>query len=104
MMTLASPVAWICVLALLVMAWPASQRWRHERRRPLSAYLLLVSIFALVGAAVFVALAAFARLSGFAASAGTPAAALVTLALVLIPAVLLGRAVIRRPPRPRMPR
>ncbi|WP_020683205.1 hypothetical protein [Marinobacterium rhizophilum] len=98
------PIAGILALLLLALCWPIAQALRHERLRPLAAYLLFVSVLALTVALSF-------RLLLWVAVLLLPPDRLesVGAAIVLgILSLMLGLAaacwVVRRPQRRRMPR
>lgn len=96
--------AWIAAIVVLVLCWPIAQALRHERLKPLAAYLLFTSVFALVGAGVFLVLV----LAGSALLPAGVMASRVTTALVLLlallPAFAAARWIVRRPQSRRMPR
>lgn len=90
--------------AALVLAWPYAKHIRHPRQRTLAAYLIFLSVFALVGAALFMAIVGLAALAGLTDALGRPVPAMLALLVVLVPAFFAAREVARRPPRQRMPR
>lgn len=95
-------VAWLAVLALLVVSWVLAQRWRHERLQPLAAFLLFTSALALVLVAVFSALAWLLTLL-FPQGVGT----VVTILILIVAALaggLAGRLIVRNPQWRRGPR
>lgn len=98
------PVVWIGVILVIVGFWPLAQRLRHEKLRPVAAYLLFTSTFALVGGAVFMllVLAAGALLSRGTMS-GMPAAAIVAV-LAFGAGLAAARRIVRNPQIRRMPR
>lgn len=85
-------------LALLGLALPYVRRAKHPDVKPLAAFMMFVILFSLVGALLFLALSWLALETGRAAALGHPLGALVFLALVFLPAFLLARWVIKRPP------
>ena len=85
-------------LAFLGLAVPYVRRARHPDVKPLAAYMMFVILFSLVGALLFLALSWLALGSGRAPALAHPLGAMVFLALVFVPAFLLARWVIRRPP------
>jgi hypothetical protein len=98
------PIAGVLALLLLVTCWPLAQALRHERLRPLAAYLLFVSVLALTAALSF-------RLLLWGAVLLLPPDRLesIGVAIVLgILSLLTGLAaawrVVRRPQQRRMPR
>lgn len=97
------PVAWLIAAALLVACWPLAQRLRHEKLRPVAAYLLFVSVLGLVAGGVFWALAWLFTLWGPDAALGNVAAAVIML-LSLGAGFVAGRWIIRYPQTHRMPK
>lgn len=98
---------WIAFgLAALLAAgcWPAAQMVRHPDHRPLAAYLVFVSVFALSAAALFTAIIAVARAAGLLEAMSGGGAAALILIVILIPAFFAARWVVRRPPMRRRPR
>lgn len=93
-------------IALVVLAacWPLAQRFRHEKLRPLAAYLLFVSVLALVSSAVFwLVLAIGGALVGADRLDGMAAAAIVIL-VSLVPGFGAARRIVGRPQVRRMPK
>jgi hypothetical protein len=94
-------ILWI---AFLVLAIPYVRRARHPLTQPLAAYLVFVAVFSLCAGALFLTLTwllAFLDLTDWLEH---PVGADLFLALVFVPALLLARWQIRRPPRrPRTP-
>lgn len=100
----AQPVVWIIVLLVLVACWPMSQALRHERLRPVAAYLLFTSVLVLVSALMFMVLVWGAlALAGPALLEGAAAAA-ITLVLALVPGLLAARWIVSFPQARRMPK
>ena len=98
------PVAWIVALIALVICWPLSQTFRHEKLHPLAAYLLFTSVLFLVFSLVFWTLLWCASLLiGAAALEGVGTAAVITL-LSLVPAFVAAFWIVRRPQTRRMPK
>jgi hypothetical protein len=94
-------ILWI---AFLVWAFPYVRRNRHPSARPLAAYLVFITLFSLCTAALFLALtwllAGLDRTNWL----NHPVGAGVFLALVFVPAFLVARWQLHRPPRqPRTP-
>ncbi len=100
----AQPAAWIMALLLLIACWPISRALRHEQLHPLAAYLLFTSMLVLVSAIVFFVLlqAAAATLPPGALEGAGPA--LVVALLSLLPGLIAGWLVVRRPQIRRMPK
>ena len=98
------PILWIAGLLILALFWPLASRVRHQRLKPLAAYLLFTSVFALVSAAAFVLLlgAGLAFLPEQTME-GPWAAGIVGL-LAALPAFAAAVLVVRRPQIRRMPR
>lgn len=99
-----NPLVWIAAIFLLVAFWPLSQRLRHERLRPLAAYLLFTSVFALVGAAAFMLAVWIAQALLPEGAMRAPLAAPVVLVVAVVPALVAAIRVVRRPQDRRMPR
>ncbi len=91
-------------LAFLLLAIPYARQARHPSARPLAAYLLFVTVFSLCSAALYFALTRMLVAFDGGALLSQPAGAAVFLAMVLVPAFLIARWQLRRPPRqPRIP-
>jgi putative flippase GtrA len=86
-------------IVLMLLAVPYVRHARHPRAKPLAAYMVFVILFS-VGAMVMysVLLMLLGWLDGF-AYLHRPVGAAVFLALVFIPAFLLGRWQMKKPPR-----
>ena len=97
------PVAWIIAVVVLVACWPLAQRLRHEKLRPLAAYLLFVSVLGLVAGGVFWALAWVFKLSGPEGALGHVSASVIFL-VALLTGYVAGRWVVRLPQERRMPK
>ncbi len=98
------PVVWIIVLLVLAACWPMAQALRHERLRPVAAYLLFTSVLVLVSALTFMVLVWGAlALAGPAVLEGT-AAAVITLVLALVPGLVAARWIVSFPQTRRMPK
>lgn len=96
--------AWVIAFVALVACWPLAQVFRHEKLRPLAAYLLFVSVLALVSAAVFwLVLLVAGALVGAGRLEGSGPAAIVIL-VSLVPGLAAARWVVRRPQVRRMPK
>lgn len=98
-----TPLAWIIALAIIAACWPLAQRFRHEKLRPLAAFLLFVSMLALVGGVVFLGLTWIVTL----ASPATPMGTVPALGILLIAVVagfFAGRWIVSMPQSRRMPR
>lgn len=97
-------ITWIIVLITLVTCWPIAQSLRHEKLHPLAAYLLFVSVLALVSAPVFWILLFIgtALLGADGLEGAVPAAIIVIISLV--PGFAAARWIVRRPQVRRMPK
>jgi hypothetical protein len=94
----------IVVIVLLVAAFPYVQHTKHTRARPFAAYLLFIAIFALVTAVLYALIGGIVTALGFGGALDTPLAALLFVAAIFVPAFLIARWQVRRPPhRPMMP-
>ena len=103
-MTIAvEPLVWIIAVVLLIGCWPLAQRLRHEKLRPLAAYLIFVSVLALVSGGVFWALAWIFTLSGPQSALGN-VAAFILLLIALLAGFFAGWWVIRFPQNRQMPK
>ncbi|MBU1395856.1 MAG: hypothetical protein KKE84_06900 [Gammaproteobacteria bacterium] len=86
-------------IALMLLAIPYVRRARHPRAKPLAAYMMFVILFS-VGAVVMYSV--LLMLLGWADALDylhRPQGAAIFLALVFIPAFLLGRWQLKKPPR-----
>jgi hypothetical protein len=95
----AEVLIWVAAVAFLFLAWPLAQRLKHPAMKPIAAWLVFVSAFALVGAAAFLAL-----LWGFAGAGVTtalyePVWAAVTSLVAIGLAFAAARYAVRRTPR-----
>ena len=99
-----NPLVWIAVIVLLALFWPIAQMIRHDKLKPLAAYLLFTSVFALIGGAVFL-LTLWAGVAILPADAmAGPIAAAVTVLVAILPALAAAAWIVRRPQIRRMPR
>lgn len=102
--TTTHPVVWIVAPLVLAACWPLAQSLRHERLRPVAAYLLFTSVFALVSGLAFAVLLPLAgALLGVEALEGA-GAAIVILALSVLPGLAAARWMVSLPQRRRMPK
>lgn len=99
-----SPFVWIAVIVLLAIFWPLAQSLRHENLKPLAAYLLFTSVFALVSALIFSLAVWIGRALLPEAMMLAPMAASVTLLVSIVPAFSAAFWIVRRPQVRRMPR
>lgn len=99
-----SAMAWAAALLVLAACWPLSQRWRHADQRPLAAYLVFASATILVAAAVFWGLVSLAGLLLPEPAGDSTVARIVVPILSFVPALIVARWLVRRPPKNRMPR
>jgi len=85
-------------LILLVLAFPYVRRAKHPQVKLLAAVLLFVMLFSVVSGSLFFALSWIAVVTGWASALSNAFWALLFLAPVFIPAFLLARWMIKRPP------
>lgn len=90
-------------LLLLGLAVPYVARIRHPEQKPLGAYLIFVSLFAVAAAILFTALASLADTLGVAAALENPVVAFLYIVLVFVPAIALATWQARKPPLRRGP-
>jgi len=88
---------------LLAAAVPYVARIRHSRQKFLAAYLIFVTVFAIVGGALFALLSWGASALGLGASLERPFPALLFFALIFVPAIVVGSWQARKPPWRRGP-
>jgi len=97
-------IAWIIVVITLVASWPVAQSLRHEKLHRFAAYLLFVSVLALVSAPVFwVLLLVGSTFVGPAGLEGVGPAVIIVL-ISLVPGSAAARWIVRRPQVRRMPK
>jgi quinol-cytochrome oxidoreductase complex cytochrome b subunit len=87
---------------LMALAFPYVRRAKHERARTFAAYLLFIAIFALASAALYVLLGTLLVAFDLAGLIERPVGAVLFLAALFIPAFLIARQQIRRPPHRRV--
>jgi hypothetical protein len=97
-------IAVVIAAVILIGSWPVSQALKHESRKPLAAYLVFVSVFALSGAAVFMVAVSVLAAVGLLDVLNSVPISLILVILVLVPAALLARRSISRKAKQRMPR
>lgn len=85
-------------LALLALAYPYVRRAKHPREGIMAAYLLFVTLFSAVGALSFLVIIWLITQAGSGRLLHEPFGTVTLLALVLVPAFLIARSQIRRPP------
>ena len=90
-------------LLLLVLAVPYVARIRHPEQKPLGAYLIFVSLFAVTAALLFAAFATLADRLGVTSVLENPVAAMLFIVLVFTPAIALATWQTRKPPLRRGP-
>lgn len=98
-----TPLVWLIAIAVIAACWPLAQSFRHEKLRPLAAFLLFASMMALIGGLIFFGLVWLLA----AASPGTQLGTITTLAILLVAIVcgfFAGRWIVSRPQSRRMPR
>lgn len=89
-------------IVLLAAAFPYVQHAKHSQARTLAAYLLFVAIFALVAAVLYTLIGGIIAALGFGGALDNPVAALLFVAAIFVPAFLIARWQVRRPPHRRM--
>lgn len=77
-----------------------TNRARHPRTRPLAAYLIFVAIFTLTAAVIFAAIVVVLTASGHDQLLAGPFAMAAALVVVFVPAFLVARWQLRKPPAP----
>jgi hypothetical protein len=92
-------LAWILVVVVIVAAWPYAQLVKHERHPPLAGFLLFTSVLILSAAALFLAILVIATVLGLTTYLSGWLAAVLIMAAIFVPAILIARYVVRRPPR-----
>ena len=90
-------------LLLFALAVPYVAWIRHPEQKPLGAYLIFVSLFAVTAAVLFAAIATLANTLGVAAILENPVVALLFIVLVLVPAIAVASWQARKPPWRRGP-
>jgi hypothetical protein len=88
---------------LLVAAIPYVSRIRNPEQKPLAAYLIFVSVFLIVAAALFRLLVWLAGSLGLESALDDPGPALLFIALVFLPAIAVAAWQARKPPWRRGP-
>jgi hypothetical protein len=100
-MRLGLAILWIAFLALAI---PYVRRARHPLAPPLAAYLVFVAVFSLCAATLFLAFTWLLAGLNMTDWLERPVGTAVFLAAVFVPALLVARWQLRRPPRrPRAP-
>lgn len=95
---------WLIVVITFVAGWPIAQSHRHEKLHPLAAYLLFISVLALVSSPVFwILILIGSALFGPASLEGAGPAVVIVL-IALVPGLAAGRWIVRRPQVRRMPK
>lgn len=89
-------VLWV---VLMLLAIPYTRRARHPRTTPLAAYMTFVMLFSVGAAVTYVLLLMLLGWSDRLAYLRHPLGATIFLALVFVPAFLLGRWQLKKPPR-----
>ena len=84
---------------LMLLAIPYVRRARHPRTRPLAAYMTFVVLFSVGAVVMYSALLLLLDWTERLDWLHRPLAATIFLALVFIPAFLLGRWQLKKPPR-----
>jgi len=88
---------------LLIAAIPYVGRIRNPEQKPLAAYLIFVSVFLIVAAALFRLLVWLAGSLGLESALDDPGPALLFIALVFLPAIAVAAWQARKPPWRRGP-
>lgn len=99
-----NPLAWIIAIVLLVLFWPLVQRFRHKDLKPLAAYLLFASVFALVGSAAFMLIVWIGQALLPEGTMFVSIALPVVFLIAVVPALVAAFLIVRRPQIRRMPR
>lgn len=86
-------------LAFLVGAVFYTRQARHPQVRPLAAYLIFVMVFTVSSFVVFATVTLILQVLGQTGALSHPAGAVLFLLVVFIPAFLLARWQLRKPPR-----
>lgn len=89
----------VCWGILLVAAGAYAYRARHPAMRPLAAVLIFATVFSAAALVLLFAIAALGEALSLRAWLSTPPGTVVYLLLVFVPAFLLARWQLRRPPR-----
>lgn len=88
----------------LVIAFFYTRRARHPKARPLAAYLIFVIVFTVSSFVLFGSLTFLLQALDQASALSDPMAAALFLVVVFVPAFLVARWQLRKPPRrPRRP-
>ena len=94
-MTIAALVLW----AVLLIAAAFYTKWaRHPDAKPLAAFMIFVIVFSVFSFVVFATLAAILQALGRTEILTNPAVAILFLLVVFVPAFLVARWQLRRPP------
>jgi len=97
-------ISWMIVLITLAACWPIAQSLRHEKLHPLAAYLLFVSVMALVSAPVFWVLLLIGNTLVGPANLEGVAPAVIIVLVSLVPGFVAAQWIVRRPQVRRMPK
>ncbi len=92
------PIAALVWILLLLLAIPYVRRQRHPSTKPLAAYLVFVSVFSLCAGALFYAATSAVTALALAEEVATVGGAAAFLSFVFVPAFLVARWQVRRPP------
>lgn len=98
------PGIWLAALIVLALAWPISQRFRHERLRPLAAYLLFTSVLTLVSGLLFMMFVWAGRIFLTSSVFEEPAAGVVITVLSILSGAAAGWFAVRFPQERRFPK
>jgi hypothetical protein len=85
--------------AFLILAIFYTRHAKHRQTRPLAAYLIFVTIFTVGSFVVFAAISVLLQALGQAETLSHPVVGPVFLLMVFLPALLLARWQLRKPPR-----
>lgn len=83
---------------LLILAYPYVVRFRHPDSKPVAAYMIFVTVFSATAMFLFFALLRLAVVLGLEGSLQSAMGAVIYFALVFIPAFLMARWQLGKPP------
>ena len=92
-------IAGAAALGLLAAFWPVAQAAKHPETRPLAAWLIFATVFALAAGAVFVAIVAALGALGRPEALSGGWEAVAAILAMLLPPFLAARWAVRLPPR-----
>jgi glucan phosphoethanolaminetransferase (alkaline phosphatase superfamily) len=89
----------LIAVAILLLSLPYAVRARHPSTKPLAAYLIFTTVFVVVGFVVFAILVWIGNAIDVLQHEPNPIAGIVLAILVVVPAFLVARRQIRKPPK-----